>query len=183
MMEQTLHQLQSELCIVGTTETQSGSYLTYIKSRYQKEVANDFDTNRSEWQRDFELSRLLSCDGLICNKDNSVHKNLLPTADNLSCCDQIEVALVGDSYSGTMFGSPSPILLDNFVVDASTSSIIDFGDYIPSGCKGSDDTSPFTLQRNEVRKVRSFCGIIAFILRLLHFLTVNLKNRCKFKDT
>jgi hypothetical protein len=151
-MEQTLHQLQSELSIVGTTD-QSGSYLTYIKSRYQKEVANDVDTNRSEWQRDFELSRLMSCDDLFCNEANSGHTNLVRTADNLSCGDQIEVALVGDSYSGFSFGSPSPILLDNFVVDASTSSTIDFGDYIPSGCKGSDDSASFTLQRNEVREI------------------------------
>jgi hypothetical protein len=168
-MEQTLHQLQSELCIAGTTETQSGSYLTYIKSRYQKEVADDSDINRSEWERDFELSRLMSCDDLSCNKDNSGHTNLVPTADNLSCSDQIEVALVGDSYSGFMFGSPSPILLDNFVVDASTSSIIDFGDYVPSGCKRSNDSASSALQRNEVRKKTNFDILKSFHPKLSLF--------------
>ena len=152
-MEQTLHQLQSELSILGTTETQSGSYLTYIKSRYQKEVTDNFDANRSEWQRDFELSRLMSCDDIVCNKDSSLQSNLLPTPDNLNCSDEIEVALVADSYSGSMFGSPNPILLDNFVVDASSSYNIDFGDYVPSGCKGNDDSVSFTLPRDEVRKV------------------------------
>lgn len=161
-MEQTLHQLQSELCIVGTTETQNGSYLTYIKSRYQKEVSDDFDANRIEWQRDFDISKLISCHDLICNKDKSANTNLSLTADNLSCTDQMEVTLVGDSYSGSMFGSPSPILLDNYVVDASSSSIIDFGDYVPSGCKGSDDSASFTVPRNEVREVRAFYSSKSF---------------------
>lgn len=161
-MEQTYHQLQSELCIVGTTETQNGSYLNYIKSRYQKEVVDNFDANRIEWQRDFDISKSICCNDLICDKDKSVNTNISLTADNLSCSDQIEVVLVGDSHSGSMFGSPSPILLDNFVVDASSSSVIDFGDYVPSGCKGSDDTASFNVPQNEVRQVRTFYSSKSF---------------------
>lgn len=133
-MEQSLRQLQEELSIIDLGQTEAAGYLTYIKSRYPTRAAGDKKaTQHSTEREEFEESlRCSSCapfaDTTYSQSDSSPDCHVSPERDQ----DPTEVRLSAISYSGSMFGSPVAILLDNFVLDCGDESKVDYGSYCPS---------------------------------------------------
>lgn len=139
-MEQLLRDLQLELSITDTGESQSGSYLSYIKSRYlinEKKIITDIE---GEWMIDFETSRLISCHEIGDSKVKCITEDVLSKAKLGQCSDgnePIEVTLTSSSC-GNIFDSPVPILFDNFVDNDDCDASVDFGEYIPSSANHCD---------------------------------------------
>lgn len=62
-MEQSLHQLQSDLQINNSHDRLSGGYLAYIKSKYSissKKDGGDINSIREEWKVNYECSQFLN---------------------------------------------------------------------------------------------------------------------------
>lgn len=135
-MEQSLHQLQSELQIDHSDKRHTGGYLSYIKSKYPLEDKGDMDSIRKEWQLNYECSQFRNHD----DDSKILHDSRQQTSLSLMEVDPdsaLEVVLAPNSYSGSIYDSPNIILFDNFVVDGSRDCSVDFGQYVPSRAKHS----------------------------------------------
>ena len=134
-MEQSLHQLQSELQIDHSHAHHTGGYLSYIKSKYPTEDKGDIDSIRKEWKLNFECSQFGNHDN---HSKKILHHSKQQTSLPLTEVDPdsaLEIVMAPNSSSGTIYDSPNLILFDNFVIDGTRDCSVDYGNYVPSNMK------------------------------------------------
>ena len=187
-MEQSLHQLQSDLQINNSHDRLSGGYLAYIKSKYSinnKKDEGDIHSIREEWKVNYKYSRFENPPNadnhsrtLNLNHSNHSMKHAsLPVSQSPSQSqsesvsvserkddaeDAIEVVNAPNTYSDSIIGSPNLILFDNFVVDNSREGSVDYGQYVPSGFKQDNFKKQLNNNIEEksfIKKVRIYCSV------------------------
>ena len=177
-MEQSLHQLQSDLQINDSHGRLSGGYLAYIKSKHSinKKEEGDINSIREEWNLNYECSQFeipLNADNhsRTLNFNHSKKHTSLPVSLSESesvserkddAEDAIEVVTAPNTHSNLMFDSPNLILFDNFVMDNSSDCSVDFGQYVPSGVKQDTLKKQFNGNNEEkyfIKKVRKCCCV------------------------